>query len=266
MVRPVGMEGSRQIEFVLRGRLDGVEITPDTIGLSRFNEFNRQVEEFIGGSDRLLLDQVKARVEPGSYKLVTWLPDVVFSSLEPDLKALDRQDSLGELDPKRAEVIARWQARAKSKPELSYAIRPLDETLHPVEVSSRSDFRVGDVVPWVKVEKYLFGTVMDMGGAKKANVHIRLDDGGKLVKIGSDQEYLHDQEENHLYRKVLARVEARQHFRTGELKDFRLLSFEDYRPGYDEDVLDRFAAAGRASWADVPDASGWVERLRGGGG
>jgi hypothetical protein len=260
------MEERRQIEFVLRGRLDGVEITPDTIGLSRFNEFNRQVEEFIGGSDRLPLDQVRVHVEPGSYKLVTRLPAIVLSSVESDLRALEREDSLGELDPRRAQVIERWQARAKSKPELSYTIRPPDEPMHPVEVSARSDFRVGEVIPWVKVEKYLFGTVVDMGGATKANVHIRLDDSGKLVRIGSDQEYLHDQEENHLYRKVLVRVEARQHYRTGELKDLRLLSFEDHHPAYDEDALDRFAAAGKASWADVPDASGWVEQLRGGGG
>lgn len=266
MIQPVEMEPDRHIEFVLRGRLDGVEITPDTIGLSRFNEFNRQVEEFIGGSDRLPLEQVKVHVEAGSYKLVTFLPVAVLSSMEPDLRALDRQDSLGELDPRRAQVIERWQARTKSKPELSYTIRPLNEAMRPVEVSSRSDFRVGEVIPWVKVEKYLFGTVMDMGGATRANVHIRLDDSGKLVRIGSDQDYLYDQEANHLYRKVLVRVEARQHFKTGELRDLRLLSFEDYQPSYDEDALDRFAAAGKASWADVPDASGWVEQLRGGGG
>lgn len=148
--------------------MEGVEITPDTIGLSRFNEFNRQVEEFIGGSDRLPLDQVKVHIEPGSYKLVALLPVTVFFSMEPDLKALDRQDSLGELDPKRAQVIERWQTRTKSKPELSYTIRPLNEGMHPVQVSSGSDFRVGEVIPWVKVEKYLFGTVMDMGGATRA--------------------------------------------------------------------------------------------------
>ena len=42
------MKGPQSIDFVLRGRVDGVEITPATIGLSRFNEFNGQVEEFVG--------------------------------------------------------------------------------------------------------------------------------------------------------------------------------------------------------------------------
>ena len=38
----------------------------------------------------------------------------------------------------------------------------------------------------------------------------------------------------------------------------------DYAPVYDEAALDRFAAAGRKAWADVPDAAQWVRELRGG--
>jgi hypothetical protein len=33
--------------------------------------------------------------------------------------------------------------------------------------------------------------------------------------------------------------------------------------GYDEEALDRFAAAGAIAWADVPDAAQWVRELRG---
>jgi hypothetical protein len=58
-------------------------------------------------------------------------------------------------------------------------------------------------------------------------------------------------------------VEADQHFKTGELRNLRLLSFENYRPGYDEDALKRFTEAGSKAWADVPDAAGWVRELRG---
>ena len=122
----------------------------------------------------------------------------------------------------------------------------------------------GKCRPWVKVEKYLFGTVVDMGGAQKANVHVRLDDSGELVCIGSNQGYLKEQEENRLYHKVLVRVEAEQHYRTGQLRNLRLLSFEDYSPQYDEDALESFAEASRRAWADVPDAAEWLRRLRGG--
>src|SRR5690348_16604573 len=92
------------IEFVLHGKVEGQEITPRTIGLSLFNEFNQQVEQFIGGSQRLKLDQVHVEIAQSSYVLRTLLPVLVLSNLEPDLKLLARQDVLGELDITRAEI------------------------------------------------------------------------------------------------------------------------------------------------------------------
>ena len=83
--------------------------------------------------------------------------------------------------------------------------------------------------------------------------------------MDTTQAYLRDQEENRLYHKVLARVEADQHFKTGALRNYRLISFEDYQPGYDEAALNSFAEAGRVALADVPDAAGWVREMRGGG-
>lgn len=258
------MSDKYEIEFVLRDKVEGVEITPATIGLARFNEFNQQVEAFIAGSERLQADEVQVLISEGSYKLTALLSTVLLVNLEPDLRVLQREDSLGEIDVKRAAVVEKWQARSKARQELSYAIRPIGGSLRPVELSMATDYRVGEVVPWVKVEKYLFGTVMDMGGVNKANVHIKLDDSGQLVRIGSSQGYLKEHSNDRLYNKVLVRVEADQHFRTGELRNLRLLSFEDYVPKYDEAALDRFAETGRLIWADVPDAAGWVHQLRGG--
>ena len=253
-----------QIAFVMYESVNDKELTPDSIGLSAFNEFNQQVAEFISGSERLKLDEVRIHVSRGSYKLTVFLPMVLLAAIEPDLRSLQRHDALGEIDPRRADIVTKWQTRAKAKPGVRYGILPEGMAAKPIELNATSDYRVGAVVPWVKVEKYLFGTVMDMGGAQKANVHIRIEDSGELVRIGSNQEYLMDQEKNRLYRKVLVRVEAEQHYRTGELRNLRLLSFEDYEPQYDETALDRFAAAGRRAWADVPDAAKWLRNQRGG--
>ncbi len=258
-------EGKRKIDFVLRGRLEGVEITPATIGLSRFNEFNRQAEEFISGSEKQKLDEVKVEIEKGSYRFRTIIPALTAAAgLSGDLKALERQDSLGEIDPRRAKVIAGWQAKAKANPEIRFAIKP-GEDAKPLEISADTDYRIGEVEPWVTVEKYLFGEIMDMGGANNPNVHLRLADTAKLLTIGSSYQYLRKQQKNRLYHPALLRVEAKQHHRTAELRDIRLISFEDYNPHYDEEALDRFAEEGRVVWADVENPSEWVEALRGGG-
>lgn len=258
------MSEPASIEFVLCGKVDGLEISPRTIGLSQFNEFNLQVETFIAGSQKPRLDQVHVEIVEGSYIFRALLPVVIMATLEPDLRLMTRQDVLGELDPRRAEVVQKWQARAKANPDLSYEVRPRREGLSTVQISHQTDYRVGEIVPWVAVEKYLFGEVFDMGGAQKANIHLRLERSGRTLIVGASQGYLRDQAENRLYHKVLLHVRAEQHFRTGELRNIQLISFVDYRPAYDEEALDRFAAKGAEAWADVPDAAQWVREVRGG--
>jgi len=256
------MSETTSIEFVLHGKVDGVEITPRTIGLSQFNEFNQQVEQFIAGSQKLKLDQVHVEIAESSYLLKTVLPVIVLSSLEPDLKLLSRQDVLGELDYKRSEIVQKWQSRSKSNPDLDYAIRAQGEVLAEVRISRETDYRIGNIVPWVAVEKYLFGQIMDMGGTQRANVHLKLDRGGKTLLVGAAQGYLREQVENRLYHKALLHVRAEQHFRTGELRNVQLIAFVDYQPTYNEEALDRFAVTGQQAWADVPDAAMWVREVR----
>ncbi len=258
------MSETASIEFVLHGKVEGLEISPRTIGLAQFNEFNQQVEVFIGGSQKLKLDQVHVEIAQSSYVLRTLLPAVILSSLEPDLKLLARQDVLGELDIKRAEVVQKWQARAKNNPDLSYEVRPEGDALPRVRVNRETDYRVGEIVSWVAVEKYLFGQVVDMGGMQKANIHLKLDRAGKTLLVGASQGYLREQVENRLYHKALLHVRAEQHFRTGELRNIQLISFVDYQPAFNEEALDRFAAKGAEAWADVPDAAQWVREVRGG--
>ncbi len=258
------MNDTPAIEFVLHGKVDGTEITPRTIGLSQFNEFNQQVEAFISGSQRLKLDEAHVDISESSYVLRVLLPVVALSALEPDLKLLAREDVLGELDIKRAEIIQKWQARTKANPDISYEVRPKGEALPRVRISRETDYRIGKIVPWVAVEKFLFGEVTDMGGAQKANIHLRLERGGKLVKVGASQGYLKELIENRLYHKALLHVRAEQHYRTGELRNVQLIAFVDYQPAYDEAALDQFAEKGTSAWADVTDGVQWVRELRGG--
>jgi hypothetical protein len=258
------MSRSQSIEFVLRGKSEGTEISPKMIGITLFNQFNTEVETLIGGTEKLGLDECRVDVQEGSYKLLLSLSPVTFANLAPDLELLKRQDTLGELDPRRAEVISKWQARARAASELSYEIRPRARDLAQVKITKQSDFQVGNAAPWIMVEKYLYGQIVDMGGANKANVHLRLLDGGKIIKIDTTQKYLEKQSANRLYHKTLLHVRAEQHHKTGTWKNVQLISFVDYQPKYDESALDRFAESGTKAWEDVPDDSEWIQELRGG--
>ena len=63
------MSETTSIVFALHGKVDGLEITPCTIGVSQFNEFNQQVEAFIAASQKLKVDQGHVEVGQSSYVL-----------------------------------------------------------------------------------------------------------------------------------------------------------------------------------------------------
>ena len=52
----------------------------------------------------------------------------------------------------------------------------------------------------------------------------------------------------------------------GELRNLRLLAFADYEPAYDENAFNKMVGRGTIAWANEPDASQWIETLRGGKG
>ena len=155
------------------------------------------------------------------------------------------------------------QGRPSMGAWVGYGLGSESENLPGFRISQKTDYRVGAIVPWVAGEKYLFGQIVDMGGVQKANIHLKLDRGGKTIIIGTSQGYLHEQTPK-IYHKALLHVRAQQHHQTGELRNVHLIALVDYNPTYNEEALDRFAATGEKAWADVADASNWVKELRGG--
>jgi hypothetical protein len=112
------------------------------------------------------------------------------------------------------------------------------------------------------VEKYLHGIVVDMGGSTKANVHLKLENGVTLT-IASTQDKLARGEQNRLYRPALLHVSAEENLLTGELRNLNLFDFEVHQPSYDDDEFNLMVERGTKAWADVPDATAWLETLRG---
>ena len=202
------MIATRQLAFTFKAKVNGQEISPETIGLHSFNRFNREVEEFVAGNGRKLpMDEVRVSIESGSYKLLVALPALLASQVEPDLQRLARVESLRDVDQRRTIVVRHWQQRAKTEDGFSVEIGSSGFSLSTIRVARDTDFHTPDEDEWVEVEKYVVGTVVDIGGASKANVHLALDDGGTLIAT-STEDYLRDQRQNCLYRKVQLHIAA----------------------------------------------------------
>jgi hypothetical protein len=256
------MKPADTLRLALSDRINDAEVGPQYVPLALLGEFQRDVSEFLRGSSKEIDPaEVPISIEQGSLVFVA-NGLLAATSLWADVAQLQNPSALGLIDPKRAAVVERWQVAARNHPERSYHLADKGKTL-TVRVDARSDFRNQIESIWVGVEKYVEGTVVDWGGASKANVHVRIRD-GKVLIIAASQQLLADEERNRLYRPALLRVSAKENLKTGELRDLNLLSFEADRSGWDEAAFNKLVQKGTQAWGDTPD--NWLDELRSGNG
>lgn len=256
------MEPLNALRFAVSDRINDAEVGLKHVPLSLLGEFQKDVTEFLRGASRDIDPaEVLVSMEDGSLALVaTGL--MAATSLWADLTRLETQDALSRIDPKRAAVIERWQSSSRQNPHRVYRVADLDERLNWL-ISHETSFRkVED--PWVAIEKYVHGRIVDWGGKVRVNVHLEMDD-GTVLKISATQDLLTREELNRLYRPALLHIAAEENLLTGMIRNPRLLSFESHQSVYEEAEFDEMVRRGTAAWSGVSDATAWLEDLRNGG-
>ncbi|BFI94871.1 MAG: hypothetical protein RSP_03810 [Rhodanobacter sp.] len=253
------MDTTDTLRFALSDCINDAPIGPSRVPLHLLGQFQREVEEFLKGSNKDVdPSQVFVSIEEGSLAIVAG-GLLAATGLWADMGHLQNPSALGLLDPKRANVVERWQADARKNPHRNYVLADMDGKL-TIRVDTRSDFHNQVEAIWMPVEKFLQGIVMDMGGTTKPNIHLKLAD-GKTLTIIATQQLIAGEEKNRLYRPALLRVSAEESLKTGELRNPTLLAFDASRPHWDEAEFNKLVQKGTEAWAGVP--ADWLEELRG---
>lgn len=256
------MDPLNELRFAVSDRINDAEVGPKHVPLSLLGDFQKDVSEFLRGSARDVDPaEVLVSVEDGSLALVA-SGLMTATTLWADLERLKSPDSLNLIDPKRAAVVERWQVTARQNPHRRYRVADTTAARIGLSVDASTDFRRVEEV-WVTVEKYVHGKVLDWGGKTKPNVHLEMSD-GTVLKVSATQKLLVQEEQNRLYRSALLHISAEENLLTGALRNPVLLAFEAHQPAYDEAEFQQMVRRGTAAWSDVPNATEWVEGLRGG--
>jgi hypothetical protein len=253
---------AQPLTFALIDSSSGYEATPERVRLEALTEFASDVSTLLRGANRELdPGELDVAVRKGSLAIVTE-PISSAPSLFRDLRSLLDTELLDALDAKRREVVERWQKVARQTRGIAFRISApfLDR---PLLIDERTDFHADDADQWVMVERYVRGEIQDLGGAKKANAHVRLPD-GILLSVATERKVLKDDTQNRLYKPAMLRIRARYNVLTRELKDAQLVEFVEYAPRFDEVEMERLTRRGAQAWKDVEDAATWVDELRGG--
>lgn len=258
------MSSPRQtLSFSLHDEVEGGTLTPKNVDLLTLHQFMGEVIALVqGDSSRAEIGQPSVSIESGSVKLVSLVPVIVAASLHHDLKGLASGGDLDAISAKRAEVIENWQARAAkdgSSRHYDMLAEVEDETPARLEVTRETQYRHKQQDSWVHAEKYLTGRVVDLGGKTKPNVHLVLASGDS-VKIEATEAQLEGAD--YLYKKMTLNVSVREHIRTGEIRQARLIDVVKPLKDVDEDKLKALWRKGKEAWAGINSPTEWVEKLR----
>ena len=261
------MDKSKKISFSIDDQLLGQSISPDNISLPLLKEFLEQVSTFLRGSESVNLKEIKTSIKTGSLALEVENSTGTLNEALSDYEKAKRTKSLQNIDPVRARILMQWQDLAKRNDGRVYKMFTDDEIESSVNsfllINEKSDFEAQRDV-WFNIETYVYGRIFDLGGKSKSNVHIELEN-GRTLTVESDPKLLTVDKTNRLYKRQLLQISAKQHLVTRELKDERLISFEDYSSEYDEEGFNAIAKVASKAWKSIESPTQWVESLRGNG-
>lgn len=235
--------------------IEGESISLQHVPLTLLKDFAREVEQFLRGSeDSAAHENLLVKVETGSlvFEPIHQQSDAFYR----DLVVLEATNDVASVDPKRAEIVIKWQKKASAAPQRKYFVS--DGTMS-LRVTKDTFYFASDRDLWVPVKRKIVGDVQDMGGARKPNVHL-VTSRGRLT-LAADHQTLASEKTNRLYKRVLVSFVAEENIVTGELRGLKLIRFENYAPSIDSDSMRKMAKAGAQAWEET-DAVDWVRRHR----
>ncbi|MDO8252853.1 MAG: hypothetical protein Q7T78_24470, partial [Rhodoferax sp.] len=177
------MEAQR-ITVALIDHSAGIEASPERVRLGDLADFSSDVATFLRGDGKEVdTKTLEIAIRKGSLAIET-SPLLAAPRLFSDLRGFLTSELLDSVDAKRREVMERWQKAARQTRQLAYRISaPFLE--RPIVVNAESDYHADDADQWVQVERYIRGEMQDLGGATKANAHVKLPD-GRTLKVTAE--------------------------------------------------------------------------------
>ncbi|MDI9334084.1 MAG: hypothetical protein QM533_06875 [Cytophagales bacterium] len=253
-----------QLRFSVNDNINGKDVGPSHVPIKLLDQFTSEVRAFIkGDGNEIDLDDLIISIEKGSLRYdIMGTALLAATTLWADIGQLSASNSLANIQPKRADIMAKWQARALISSHRKYAIFDQDNNYF-VRVSSDSHYVNDDAKQWFEVEKYLIGDVIEAGGKSNVNIHLITPQSKNPLTIQIDKALLSKREDNFLFKRSKVRVVGEENLYTGALRNLRLIDFKPYAPKFSPDKFAEMVKRGTKAWADVTNPSQWLEEQRG---
>jgi hypothetical protein len=252
------MKSTGNIDFIVRGKISDLEISPNHISVSLLNSFSKDISDLLNTIQEAKKEQIIVSIEEGSFKIKAAMFMAAINIINAEIKTLQETNDLNSINEKRGLIYEKWISNAIEN-NYEFEIKPQNDD--SLIINKNTVFNKIDNSIWVESEIYLYGVITDLGGSQKPNIHLKLED-GKSIVIDCTKDDIANEIENRVYHSASIRVTAKQNLITGELKEFKFSSYNKYNPVFDEKALLETIDKGTNAWSNVENHIDWVRNLR----
>ena len=255
------MEEQGYIEIKIDGIVGNKPLKPTDIDIAEIKEIISDVETFLYPTrgEKAERPHISYKLEEGSARNIFYLPIsgvLLFNGLTNEIS---NRGNIDFLDNKRAEIIDKFQRKAKEKNfEISFYSSSNNNPILKINQETQF-FKVA--ATFIETEFILYGKVNEEGG-NNPNFHLLTKEYGKLVISASEQQLLEG--EKRLFKVYGVRAKGKQNLADGKPYDLKLIDYITYNPNYNEHKLDLLIERASLNWNTVPNVDLWLNEIRGG--
>lgn len=255
------MEEQGYIEIKIDGIVGSKQLKPIDIDIAEIKEIISDVETFLYPTrgEKAERPHISYKIEDGSARNLFYLPISAVLLFNGLTKEINNRGNLDFLDNKRAEIIDRFQRKAKEKNvEItfmsSYNIEPI------LKINKETNF-FKIAATFIETEFVLYGKINEERG-NNPNFHLLTKEYGKLVIGATEQQLLEG--EKRLFKIYGVRAKGKQSLSDNKPFDLKLIEYITYNPNYDEHKLDLLIERASINWNAVTNVDLWLKGIRGG--
>ncbi len=257
------MAYSERLEFKLKGIFEDKEIDLSNIPLLLLSSFAEDISKLIKSvNERSSNGDILVSIESGSVCISPYVSKAESNILSAELNALFNEMDYSRVGKARRPIFESWSKITQKNPDIQITVGDQNEPDKFIWNSNQT-FENPDCL-YVDAELYLYGEVLNWGGSKTPNIHLKAHD-GKLYIIKCKKEDIKEDQTNRVYQNTGIRVSAKYDINTNTYneKEYTFIEFVDYSPIFNQDELSSLVGKGTKAWKDVKDHIKWIRETRG---
>lgn len=255
------MEEQGYIEVKIDGLVGNKPLKPIDIDIGEIRDIISDVETFLYPTrgEKAERPHISYKIEEGSARNLFYLPIsgvLLFNGLS---ELIANRGNIDFLDSKRAEIIDKFQRKAKER-NLEISFYSSSDAKPLLKINQETQF-FKIAATYIETEFVLYGKVNEEGGTNP-NFHLLTKEYGKLVISATENQLLEG--EKRLFKVYGVRAKGKQNLVDGKPFDLKLIDYITYNPDYNEHKLDLLIERASVKWNTVPDVDSWLNQIRGG--